>query len=104
MMAHVAEGFVKPFADLPQFQSFKIKQLQRLPLYERELFERTLQMREVELHSHFVLDIRAAHKSIAHRVDICTSIEPPARQMSLTIPGPAESDLHYPAFGAPLGA
>jgi len=47
MVTHVAKWLAKPFADLPQFQPFKIKQLQSSPLYGGQLFKSTPQVREV---------------------------------------------------------
>jgi len=57
MVAHIAERFAKAFADLSQVQPFKIKQLQRSPLYCGQLFKSTPQAPEVKFCAYFVLDV-----------------------------------------------
>jgi hypothetical protein len=57
MVTDVAEWLAKPFADLAQFQPFKIKQLQRSPLYRGQVFKSAPQVPEVKSCADFVLDI-----------------------------------------------
>jgi len=57
MVTNVAEWLAKPFADVSQFQPFKIKQLQRSPLYRGQFFKSTPQVPEVESRADFLFDI-----------------------------------------------
>lgn len=57
MVPHVAERLVNLFANLSQFKTLEVKQLDRSALHLREIVKRRQQMREIKSHANFVLNV-----------------------------------------------
>ena len=75
MVTDIADRLVKPFTYLSQFETLKIKQLERLTLHCSEIVKRRKQEGEINPQADFPLDVTSPCYSIVQRVNICTRVK-----------------------------
>lgn len=98
MMPHIPERLFQAFANLAHFQTFEIKQFQRLPLRLAQVTECLLQTAEVQPGADLPLQIVLPNKCTVYlvRFNVEVHVITTARQMRLPVACPAVRHLHNP--------